>query len=863
LFGRDEELRAVGAALDGRGCVIAGPAGVGKSRLAADSADGLGPERAVVRVVATAAAATIPFGAVSHLLPGGATPAIADFVAALRDGRLGRAPTLFVDDAHLLDDASAALLLAIANTRVAPLLLTIRSQAPAPDALVALWKDRHLDRVDLQPLSELEVEQLVDDLLGEPCHTLTYEWIYRLSEGNPLYVTEIVADARRTGRLELRDGRWHLTGGQAPLERLGDLLASHITSVSPAAQSALEVLALGAPMRLAVFEALAPDDALEELERARLAVVSEDGRGLLVELAHPLYGEVVRHELPATAARRIRRALAGALARWGADTPAERLDVARLLLESGQVDEERFLEASSIALRLGAPDLAGDLAAALPPSLPAALCLANARAGAARFDEVDALLAPFENEAATAVPEVASSYVMTRVRCLLRGPGDQPEQAGPLVARVGGWRDGADWRALTTTMAAWMAMHDRRYADACALAEPLLADPALGLERRLMLHLAFALATARRGRVDDYDEIMVEVLRLTAELGGRSLETAMNAVRIEGARINAARDLAGVRRRIVDRLAQAHVRDDPFAHVGALYLLAHIEHVQGHHAEARAVFQQVIDRLAGADAFNLSPITNVMLSITLSFLGEEKLARRALGRTEAAVARMPSLGHAIELDVARGPARRELAAGRPAVARGLMLAIAAKAGGDVLVASESLHVALLLGASAEPCAAGLEALALGAQDDAIHLWARHARAVADRNAVAQLAAAEALEEAGLDLDAAQAAALAANALRQDGLSDSANRASALAAKCAARCPGVQVPALAVRPDAPALTAREREIARLAARGLSNSEIAVALVLSVRTVETYVLRVYRKLGVHNRTGLAKALGPEGR
>jgi DNA-binding CsgD family transcriptional regulator len=195
-------------------------------------------------------------------------------------------------------------------------------------------------------------------------------------------------------------------------------------------------------------------------------------------------------------------------------------------------------------------------------------------------------------------------------------------------------------------------------------------------------------------------------------------------------------------------------------------------------------------------------------------------------------------------------------------AREQLLAAAATAGDDVLVASESLHVALLLGADAKHCAAGLEALALDAQDDAIHAWARHARAVADRNPTAQLAAAEAFEELGLDLDAAQAAALAAVAFRRDGLSASANRASTLAGRCADRCPGVRVPALAARPDAPDLTAREREIAGLAARGLSNPDIADALVLSVRSVETYVLRVYRKLGVRNRSDLSKALGVRG-
>ncbi|MDP1807452.1 MAG: hypothetical protein Q8K72_19905, partial [Acidimicrobiales bacterium] len=257
LFGRDEELRAVLTALAGRGCVVAGSAGVGKSRLASDAAATLGRSRTVVRVVATAAAATIPFGSVSHLLPGGTAPTIADFVAVLRGGDLGPSPTLFVDDAHLLDDASAALLLAVANTGVAPLLLTVRSHEPAPDALVALWKDRYLDRVDLQALSEREVEQMVDDLLGAPSHALAYKWIYRVSQGNPLFVTEIIADVRRTGRLELREGRWHLDEGRRPLERLSELLASHIGSVSAEAHAALEVLVLGTPMRLSVFEELA------------------------------------------------------------------------------------------------------------------------------------------------------------------------------------------------------------------------------------------------------------------------------------------------------------------------------------------------------------------------------------------------------------------------------------------------------------------------------------------------------------------------------------------------------------------------------------------------------------------------------
>lgn len=56
-------------------------------------------------------------------------------------------------------------------------------------------------------------------------------------------------------------------------------------------------------------------------------------------------------------------------------------------------------------------------------------------------------------------------------------------------------------------------------------------------------------------------------------------------------------------------------------------------------------------------------------------------------------------------------------------------------------------------------------------------------------------------------------------------------------------------------DEQPLTFREREVLALLALGLSNSEIAAELYVSTDTVKTHVRRVFRKLGVRNRTQAA--------
>jgi DNA-binding NarL/FixJ family response regulator len=91
------------------------------------------------------------------------------------------------------------------------------------------------------------------------------------------------------------------------------------------------------------------------------------------------------------------------------------------------------------------------------------------------------------------------------------------------------------------------------------------------------------------------------------------------------------------------------------------------------------------------------------------------------------------------------------------------------------------------------------------------------------------------------------------------LKDASPAELADAVRAAARGETVLAPSVAstlvrqVRsPAPPALSAREAQVLRLVARGLTNADIAKELYISAATVKTHLLRVFNKLDVDDRT-----------
>ena len=68
----------------------------------------------------------------------------------------------------------------------------------------------------------------------------------------------------------------------------------------------------------------------------------------------------------------------------------------------------------------------------------------------------------------------------------------------------------------------------------------------------------------------------------------------------------------------------------------------------------------------------------------------------------------------------------------------------------------------------------------------------------------------------------------------------------------------ELPVAAAARSGTELTAAEQRVADLIVGGATNRDAAAALFVSVRTVETHVASIYRKLGVRTRTELVRAL-----
>jgi DNA-binding CsgD family transcriptional regulator len=181
--------------------------------------------------------------------------------------------------------------------------------------------------------------------------------------------------------------------------------------------------------------------------------------------------------------------------------------------------------------------------------------------------------------------------------------------------------------------------------------------------------------------------------------------------------------------------------------------------------------------------------------------------------------------------------------------------------GDHVGEAATLHTMARLGI-AQQSSERLSSLARDIDGQLVVLRSTHVQALGDSDPQLLDDVSVAYEGCGAQLLAAEAAANAAMAWHRSGDSRQGAKSERRCNALAEDCENPATPVLQAARSRAQLTKAERNVARLAASGATNRDIAARLYVSPRTVENQLQHVYQKLGVASRRELSHTLEPAG-
>ena len=878
LVGRGDEVELAAQALRRRRAVVlAGAPGVGKTRLARAALAHAEAEGSTTRwVAATRSARTVPLGAFAHLVPPGLGPAsegqdaraatLDAIVRAIEEHARGPGTVIGVDDAHLLDDASATLVHLLAHGGAAQVVATVRSGEPTPDPIVALWKDDLALRVEVQPLSRAEVADLLGRTLGGTVDGATARRLFDVTRGNVLFLRELVAGGLSSDALVERSGVWCWEGPLRPGVPLRDLIADRLGALDEAERDALELLAVGEPLTSNVLDRLVAPDVLRRLERRRLVAsravdTGAAGGRIEVRLDHPLFGEVLVDGMSPLRLDDCRRRLAGAWEQEPSLPPDEILRVATWRAEVGDHGNPRLLLAGAHrALVLGdvtAGERLARSAHVAAPTVASAEMLGGALNALGRRDEAIA-----EWRGARGLPgtPVEHARLATGLADALAWGVGRPDEARRVLREAAAELPDPEAQDQLVSHEALLASMDAPTTSrAIDIANGELARSNLSAGSKLRAQLAAAQAWVDAGETDR------AVRTCQAALGVALREEAPGLALYHAMTLTQALVLAG---RLPEALSLVEMGHEmalsshaDVARGAWCQLRGVIAVLQGRPGRAAAALREA-DLSLGRFDYGLRRGVLVWLAMAEALAGDADGADRALADAQQTTR---SRARLYDADWARARGWAQAAAGRRTEALESIREAA-----DIAVEAERWSYEVLARhdqarfgtpAEADAVVARLDELG-GIVDGALApACAAHARALAAQDGEGLDAAAATFTDLGLDLFAAEAQVSAVEAHRRTGHRASAHAASERAQRLTAECEGASTPLLRGMSSGgllAVLTPREREAAELAARGLADREIAEALFLSIRTVHAHLRSAYAKLGVAGRGELAAIL-----
>lgn len=862
LVGRDALVDRAAAALAGpaRTVLAYGPSGIGKSRVMQAVVERLADAGwCVLSASGNTALSAVPLGALAPVLAGDPVTMVtaagdpvslfAAASAAIREVAVGRRTVLAVDDVSVVDSVSVGLIAQLVETGALRLIATVRESDPVPDGLLSLAAAGDAVRLDVGPLGVEEVSELLTRVLGGPIAHRDAVELHAASHGNPLFLRELAIGAADHGSLVSADGLWQLVGEPVGTPALRDLIRARLRVLGEDERDTVERLALCEPLAFDEFGRPGAPEALAKLEMRGLIRVDESGARMRVGLAHPHYASAVRDSIPRLRAVSLLLEQADLVASRPM-RPADELRVAIWRLDAGRPSDAGVLARSASLARMAHDRRTAERLAAA--------------AVAAGADDAASLLLHGELLWSLGRAEEALE-ALGRAEERARADGDPPE----LLAAIGAARadvfggdplgsprglellesleDALPGQSATIALSkAVLLVNLERAHEALAHVESAAAVAGDSEFERAMLDLSRAMPLRSLGR--DAEAIAAAEHAVGFAKGEGSVIPPRRAELVLADVLIAADRLDDARITVIESLHDAIRHDDELTARLDEFMMGRIHWQLGRLDTAARWFR---DTMGGAELHgpkSLREFSLCFLAIVAAEQGELGVARDLRSRVIEGLDDDNSVTTLADAWIALGE-------GRPDAAATTILARVdvIEPRGAVSVAASLLHHLVRFGsrAHARTAAERLGRLADASDSPAVRRRLAHARAEAAGDATALRAVGTEWESIGHLLYAAEAFASAGQAARADGRAREATADLQRAASLAAACEGARTPLLRFSDGAEPLTPREREIASLAAQGLSSNEIATRLFLSPRTVNNHLQSTYAKLGIRGR------------
>ncbi len=878
-FGREGVVRKVLGELagDGNGVILVGDYGVGKTFIARQVIEWIGPDYLVVSLRCSSVTSSIAYGALSPVLNTLEDIALENpmlvlrsVAKALQERAKGRGIVLFVDNIEYLDDATAMVITQLVAGGTVFVLATCESLSSAPSEIVGLWRDGLIKRADVVGFSEDETGPWLEAVLGAKVAHSAVKALWTGGGGNPRFLEVVVQEQVEAGTLVVRDGVWVLTGAPFVCGPTSvDTVMAAFRSVSAGERKVAELLALSGGLPLNQLMGLCDAACIDSLQqRGYLAV--DYLHSATVGLSNRLMAQVLREQVPTGRSRELHELVrlssgewplggsaGSAMATWTIDCGIA-LDIETA---TSSVREATRSGNAADALRI-VDSLVGHVGAStliLQKALALEALGENARARRLAFSpdlDLDSLSLPQWTD-----------VMLLRTR-LSRGDGvanleaqdtlDQIRQRLDAEEATGGGGLDADGPAgdhghLLAALRGELArgvveqqMHAGRYHEAAERLESLYRHGP-GEMRAAAGHWLVG-AWILTGRVVDAFKVAEEIgirrlpRSIAVDIPPLSDSALMFAVvaflTAEGAAPGAphpgAATYMGARSAAFEELAEGLVNAYNGRSVLALEQLV-----------------PAASQLAELGEAGTSALACAAIAYAYALNGEHDEALLHLNKTKgntAASSRMVGLA----VTYFRELASAELASKEKAVVRLLALADEERQYRNGSVEMVLVHAAVRMGSTAS--ARRLVAASGRVQGPLSRICEAFGQALLAKDVPTLLRVAEAAANLGDDLFSRDVARAALKIASENDDRDGSRQAQQLIRGGVMKLGIVKISG----EDGQALTLREHEIASEAAAGASNKAIAAKMHISVRTVEGHLYQVYSKLQVTSRAELRETL-----